>query len=451
LQNNEDKHIKIIITLLKQFTEGKFVKLSAVYRENPKIFHYYQEIVRYWSKLNYIIRKTIRSLKQFEISDNYQEAEHLYFTYRIFFEKASSESIIKELRLLKNLSKKELMKSSFYLFLNKLRAFSWKRAMIDKTSVEKLSLEEAMPTFFIKKLLLYMPLRHIKENISFMNHFREQGKISVRINDLGSSKTNNELFEVIQSDLKKYKIKIHRDKDIPNLFYIPIRMKSLIIKTKWYKTGNLIFQDKASAAVIRVLGPQINEFICDMCAAPGIKASLIAQYAKNQVRLIAGEFLTERANQMKNLFKHLSILKAHIINSDSIKFPLRYESQFDRILLDAPCTGSGTFLTNPELKWRQNEKFLHQNLILQRKLIESALKLLKPHGIFVYSTCSLYPDEGELQILNFLKELEPLKLPEWFSNSYKVNDFIIPGTGRLFPSIHHTQGFFIGKFKKKEK
>ena len=120
-------------------------------------------------------------------------------------------------------------------------------------------------------------------------------------------------------------------------------------------------------------------------------------------------------------------------------------------MLDPPCTGSGTFLSNPELKWRQSEKFLNQNIILQKKLLRSAIKFLKPNGILVYSTCSLYPEEGEFQILEVLDHLYPLDLPKWFSPSYTINDSIIPGTGRLFPSTHQTQGFFIGKFKKKEK
>ena len=68
----------------------------------------------------------------------------------------------------------------------------------------------------------------------------------------------------------------------------------------------------------------------------------------------------------------------------------------------------------------------------------------------IYQECSLYPEEGEYQILDFMDRLEPLDIPKWFSPSYKIDNKTIQGTGRLFPSVHHTQGFFIGKFKKKE-
>ena len=75
--------------------------------------------------------------------------------------------------------------------------------------------------------------------------------------------------------------------------------------------------------------------------------------------------------------------------------------------------------------------------------------MLKPNGILVYSTCSLYPEEGEYQIRERLNKLEPLDISQWTSPSYKIEGSPLPGSGRLFPSIHGTQGFFIGKFKKK--
>ena len=117
--------------------------------------------------------------------------------------------------------------------------------------------------------------------------------------------------------------------------------------------------------------------------------------------------------------------------------------------MDAPCTGSGAFSRSPELKWRQNEQFLYQNVTLQAKLLETALELLKKGGILVYSTCSLYLEEGEMQVSRILDRVDPMEMPKWMSKSYEINGKTIPGTARLFPAIQGTQGFFIGKFKKK--
>ena len=393
--------------------------------------------------MNFIIKKTLRSLDIDENPNEQAKVEFFFSTYRVMWEGASIDLIKIELKISKNLSQ-------LFLFIKKLLSFSWEKALEAKSKIEKLSIKEAIPTFFIERLLPVMTLKEIKLNIQYMNFYNENSFFTIRINDLTDSSRKENLLSLVIHDLSKKNILIRYDPHIPELIHIPVKQKSLVLKNKWYKEGYIIIQDKASAAVIHILTPRINEFLCDMCVAPGMKASLIAYYTKNKAVVVSGEFNTNRAKLTKELFKKLSVTSNHIINTDSIIFPIRSKHQFDRILLDAPCTGSGTFLASPELKWRQNENFLHQNIILQKKLIKSAINLLKPNGILVYSTCSLYPEEGEYQILDFLDYLKPLALPEWFSPSYKIKNSILPGTGRLFPSIHQTQGFFIGKFQKKE-
>ncbi len=301
----------------------------------------------------------------------------------------------------------------------------------------------------IKHLLPVMNIDFLKENVRFMNRTGNKTEVTIRVNNLYGKKSYRDLSTQITEKLKKDNIKYRKDSDIPELFWLPLSQKNRIVSNSLYQNGFLIFQDKASATVIKTLSPREEDRICDMCAAPGIKTSLIAQFMNNKGHILAGDFLTERVKMMKNLLTQLNVLNVRIINADSIIFPIRFKNYFDKILLDAPCTGSGNLMSSPELKWRQNRKFLQQNIILQKKLIESALNLLKPNGIFVYSTCSLYPEEGENQILDFIDYLEPLALPKWVSPSYKINDSTVAGTGRLFPSIHQTQGFFIGKFKKK--
>ena len=401
--------------------------------------HYYKEIVRYWNKLNFIIKKTQRSLNQNELSNSYEIALLLYITYRFIFEKASIKAIKEEIDL----------RRKNYSYLNQLNTFSWSKAFNGKTEVEKLSIEEAIPTFVIEHLLPVMKIGFLKDNISFMNSVNEDKNITIRINNLQVEKAGFDLKSSISKTFQKLGISFYQDEHIPIIFHTPLRNKKKILQNKWYKNGRLIFQDKASVAVIQLLSPQPNELIFDMCAAPGIKTSLIAQYSNNQARIISNDFNKTRLTQAIKIFSKLYVSNVFLINADGIKFPIRLKNLFDKILIDAPCTGSGTFSTNPELKWRQNERFLHQNVVLQEKLLKSSIGLLKPSGILVYSTCSLYPEEGELQVLKVLKFFKPMELPKWFSPSYKIKNQQISGTGRLFPAIHQTKGFFIGKFKKK--
>ena len=108
-------------------------------------------------------------------------------------------------------------------------------------------------------------------------------------------------LEITRSFINNKNINFQQDLDFPELFQVPFNKKSLIIKSKWYKSGNLIFQDKSSLAVVHVLAPQPTDIVCDMCAAPGLKTSLIAQNTNDQAKIIAGEFLTERINQTKKI------------------------------------------------------------------------------------------------------------------------------------------------------
>ena len=434
--------INEILSVITGFLEGDFAPLNERYRMNSQIIHYYKEIIRYWSKLNFITNKTRRSLRNDETLTSLENARYLYSTYRMMVENAKLDAIKSELDIIPG--------SKIHAFLKRLTSFSWKKAFNDKNELEILSIEEAMPSFFIDHLLPVMNIDFLKQTIQHLNDIEKSKYFSIRINNLIGNFSQSVLIQEILESLKQEGVNVRQDSDIPEILLVPNRDKTIVIRNDWYKKGNIVIQDKASAIVVKILNPQPNDFICDMCAAPGIKTSLIAQFSNNRARIVSGEYLPERAFQTNQIFKTLHVQNTHLITADSIEFPIHREEQFDKILLDAPCTGSGTFLSNPELKWRQNENFLHQNVLLQKKLLKRAIKLLKPQGILVYSTCSLYPEEGEYQILEFLSQLKPLDDLKWTSPSYKIDDSVIAGTGRLFPSIHHTQGFFIGKFKKKE-
>ena len=300
----------------------------------------------------------------------------------------------------------------------------------------------------INKLVDVLDFDSIRANINYMDHQGDRTIVFFRINDLAFDKTQKDTTDLILAELKKQGINIEQDTHFSNLYRTDLTNKKKLVVSRFFNENKLAIQDKASFTVAHLLDPHPDEQIFDMCAAPGIKTSIIAQLSQNKSIIFANDFNETRVNAMKHLLSKLNVENTHLINSDGIKFPLRFNNYFDKILLDAPCTGSGTFSTSPELKWRQNEGFLQQNLILQEKLLKKAISLLKSSGILVYSTCSLYPEEGENQILNILDNLKPVELPKWVSPSYKIDDKHIPGTGRLFPAIHKTKGFFIAKFKK---
>jgi 16S rRNA (cytosine967-C5)-methyltransferase len=422
--------------LLSDFIKGKTQIFTDQYRQHPQITHYYNEIIRFWSKLNFIIKKTLRSLK---IITSLRMELLLFTTYRFIFEKAKTGEILTETGQNEQLS----------VYLKQLADFSWKIALKDKNKVETLSINESIPTFFIKHLLPVMNFNFLKENIKLMNQYNSKSKLTLRINTVCSNNSLETLIKLIKSDFLKEGIIIESDKEIPFILNVHPQHKREILTSKWYSNNIVIFQDKASIAIVELIKPTKGDFICDFCAAPGIKASLIAQLTNNGSKFLCNDFSGSRIRFTKKFFHQLRFLKTSLLNSDGTNLPIKKGIWFDKVLIDAPCTGSGTFLSHPELKWRQNYAFLNQNILIQKKLIQSGLKFLKPGGTMIYSTCSLYPEEGEYQISDIYDQVEPLDLPDYFSPSYKINMESLKGTGRLFPSIHNTEGFFVSRLKKK--
>jgi len=437
--NINQQTLNDLVKLLSKFVERKPGTLSGKYRSNPQIVHYYYEIIRYWNKINYIIKRRLNPTNKHHVSNSSDLAKFLVAIYRIVWEKENPLKAAKELNLTKQQSN----------LLSNLEFFSWKQALKGKNEIERLSLEFAIPSFLINKLLPITSINSIKENFGPLKKEEGSETFTFRTNDLWSEKSNQHSIDIILKDLEEHSISFKQDIHFSGLYHTNLKEKKKIILSDSYKEGKLVIQDKASFAVAHLLEPQADELICDMCAAPGMKTSIIAQLSQNHAKIIANDFSTLRLSVTRQLLKKLNVLNTNLMNSDGIKLPVRFTNFFDKILLDAPCSGSGTFRTNPELKWRQNEGFLHQNLVLQEKLLLSAINLLKPSGILVYSTCSLYLEEGELQVLKILNNFEPMELPRWFSPSYMIDGQHIPGTGRLFPATHRTKGFFIAKFKKK--
>ncbi len=429
--------ILLLLDFIQKYLDHQ--KLSPTFKNDNYTKHYLMEIIRYKNKIQFILNKTLRSMEN-DMKQRLNQANLLYYAvYAFFWEKKSFEKIKKELLPL-SLSREQIQ--DFQRFYQRLSNFNWEIALKGKNEIEQLSIQKAIPTFFINKLLPVMNLDSIKSNSEKMDIQARVGNFTIRLNSE---------IDVIEFEKKFNHLNLVRDENIPKTIHIPLKHKAKLIKTLFYQENKIIIQDKASIASVHLLDPQQNDKICDLCAAPGMKTRLIAQHSQNRASIVALDYDLARLKQIRPMMQKGSSKNFHIIHGDGLNPPIREITDvfFDKILLDAPCTGSGTFSTHPELKWRQNQKFLNQNVFLQRDLIEKAFNMLKPGGILLYSTCSFYPEEGELQINKVLDKFEMEKLPSWISPSFKLNEIALSGAGRFFPIIHNTNGFFIAKLKKK--
>ena len=177
--------------------------------------------------------------------------------------------------------------------------------------------------------------------------------------------------------------------------------------------GLLYVQDPSTAVACEMLDPQPNEHVLDACAAPGGKTSLLAQQMKNRGAILACDRDGERLNTMQQNLDRLGVTIATAAKVDWTRASgNQRKEQFDRILLDVPCSNTGVMRRRVDVRWRLNPddfaRMQKRQLAIARKVIES----LKPGGVLVYSTCSIEPEENEEVVVQLLNEFKDLQLLE---------------------------------------
>ena len=214
-----------------------------------------------------------------------------------------------------------------------------------------------------------------------------------------------------------------------------------------HRLGYFYVQGPASMIPPIVLDPKPGEIVVDMCAAPGGKTSHMAELMKNQGKIYAFDIDPVRIERMKETLRRLGIKNVEIYQEDVLKAPKILGEEFaDKVLLDAPCSSSGVLAKYPEIRWRLRPEKIIEFAKQQYKMLKVAIRLAKPGGKILYTTCSIFPEEGEEVVKKILNEygnyikLIPLNGP--YSPGF------LEGTMRAWPHKHDTTGFFYALFEK---
>ena len=185
----------------------------------------------------------------------------------------------------------------------------------------------------------------------------------------------------------------------------------------------------------------------DMCAGPGGKAALLAAFAEQTgASLLCNESQPHRAKLVERAIAKVAS-HASVQTADGREIGQKQPEAFDRILLDAPCTGLGALRRRPEARWRKFPRDLENLVALQRELLASAEKALKPGGLLAYVTCSPHPSETVAQVDWVQKQLRNLQLVKVTSSHIPAEEGRL--TVQLWPHIHGTDGMFLAMFEKK--
>lgn len=232
-----------------------------------------------------------------------------------------------------------------------------------------------------------------------------------------------------------------------------------LISWPMYREGRIDVQDEGSQLIARLLAPRRGEMVCDFCAGAGGKTLALGALMRSTGRLYAFDINEKRLAGLTPRMRRAGLSNVHPIairdeHDNRIK---RLRGKFDRVLVDAPCTGTGTLRRNPDLKWRLSVEELERINAVQKSVLEEASKLLKKGGRIVYATCSMLKQENQDVVEDFLSrhpEFELLNatdvlakqgvaLPE--NQKERFGDYFV-----MLPHIHDTDGFFSAVLVKKE-
>jgi len=274
----------------------------------------------------------------------------------------------------------------------------------------------------------------------------QEAPVDLRTNTLVT--TQQQLLEALKGE--KYDV-------MPcTLSPLGIRMKTRhpIFTSQYFKQGWFEMQDEGSQLVSSLLDAKAGQKVIDFCAGAGGKTLALAAAMKNKGRILAWDTSAKRLEQMKERLKRAKVDNVQIqcIESESDSFIKRHKDSADGVIVDAPCSGTGTWRRNPDLKWRLRPSDLEELVDIQRKILLSAARLVKKKGRLLYITCSLLPGENEAQIATFLQQMENFRVVNPDNLCSNLNDKMTKQGGflRLTPHEQGTDGFFAALLERIE-
>lgn len=225
-----------------------------------------------------------------------------------------------------------------------------------------------------------------------------------------------------------------------------VRVKSLgpIAKMRIFQEGLFSIQDESAALPVLLLDPRPGETIIDLCAAPGGKTTFIAEAMGNRGSVVAVDRYESKLDLIRRGCERLGITCVSFAAADGRSFAA---APADRVLVDAPCSGLGTLRKKPDIRWKRQPDDIPRLAALQREILDNAAALVKPGGVLVYSTCTIEPEENQLQAAAFLE-----RHPEFSAEDAGafVPKAVVGASGAVetFPHRDHIDGSYAARFRK---
>ena len=217
----------------------------------------------------------------------------------------------------------------------------------------------------------------------------------------------------------------------------------------YHHAGVFYSQEPSASSAAPLLGVQPGMRVLDMCAAPGGKSSQLAAALDGQGLLVSNEFVAARAEVLKSNLERMGVANAVVLNEDTDRIAAALPEFFDRVLVDAPCSGEGMFRKEAVAVTQHCEALVKQCAELGAQILDNAAALLAPGGEMIYSTCSILELENEKSLKKVLgKQAEIVPLDQAMFPGVTYLPVKIPGTLCVCPDERY-EGFFVAKIRKK--
>jgi 16S rRNA (cytosine967-C5)-methyltransferase len=296
----------------------------------------------------------------------------------------------------------------------------------------RLSIEYSHPDFFVNRWIKNYGLAKTKQLLSF-NNVKPTIYLRRKLRDF-----SRQQFEADMRTL------CEPASGFMNLYY---KLKKTLLpeNIRLIQQGLCTVQAPSSGWVVAMMDIHKGEKLLDMCSAPGGKTSLMSELTDGDGAVCANEIKFSRLRLVADVKERMHLDNVFPVLADGNHLP--FNGYFDKVLLDAPCTGTGVFNHHPEARWIRTENDIARMTLIQGNLLKSASMAIHSGGIIVYSTCSLEPEENELQVKKFLSENPSFILdapPSVIPGTYIDND----GFLRITPFEHSMDGIFAARLLK---
>lgn len=265
----------------------------------------------------------------------------------------------------------------------------------------------------------------------------EVPKISIRVNTLKTDLTT------LESQLKASGFETHRHEIMPDALIIEQMGNTPLHRLEAFEKGLFFVQDLAAMLVGHVTEPKPGDVILDLCAAPGGKTTHLAQLMNDQGVVVARDVSEFKVNLVRENVERLGIKCVHLEVKDALIFNENEIEKYDKIILDAPCSGLGIIRRKPEIRYNRTADDIEALSRIQKEMITVASKYLKKGGELIYSTCTIEPCENEEVVEWFLSNNPNFTMAELPQNLQKLSE---DGKSlKLYQSVLGYDGFYIVK------